>query len=71
MLENSANKMMNSNSEDVTVKDFHFGGDGIWRPKTILAISREVAEQLWNEQREPFEPVYTEEVKEDETTTNE
>lgn len=63
MLEKQANKMMTS--EEVTLKEFHFGGSGIWRPKTIRAESREIADQLWKEQREAFE---AEEAK---TTTNE
>jgi hypothetical protein len=67
MLDNSSNKMMTSGTEDVTVKDFHFAGSGIWRPKTIRAESREVAERLWKEQREPFEQAE----EENQTTTNE
>lgn len=70
MLEIQDNKMMHQ--DDVTVKavspilyDFFFPGSGVWKPKTIRAESREVAEQVWKEQREPVEP------KAEEQTNNE
>lgn len=33
--------------------DFFFPGSGKWKPLTIRAESREVAQQMWEEKREP------------------
>jgi hypothetical protein len=62
MLNNSENKMMNAADpkDEVTFKaasgvmyDFFFPGSGKWKPLTIRAESREVAQQMWEEKREP------------------
>lgn len=39
-----------------SLEEYHFAGDGIWKPKTIKASSPEEAEKLWLQQRESVEP---------------
>ena len=54
---------MMSAEDDVTFKaasgvtyDFFFPGSGKWKPVTVRAESREVAQQLWEANREPVNP---------------
>lgn len=57
--------------------DFFFPGSGKWKPVTVRAESREVAQQLWEAHREPVQSasaeVKTEEKEEpvEETKPNE
>lgn len=61
MLSESENKMMDAAEpkDGVTFKassgvmyDFFFPGGGKWKPVTVRAESREVAQKLWEEKRE-------------------
>jgi hypothetical protein len=56
MLEESQNKMIDAGDpkDEVTFKaasgvlyDFFFPGSGKWKPVTVRAESREVAQELW------------------------
>jgi hypothetical protein len=75
MLNDSENKMMNAADpkDAVTFKaasgmqyDFFFPGSGKWKAKTVRAVSREEAQQIWEATREPVQqeaPPAVEEVK--------
>ena len=76
MLNESENKMMDAadSKDEVTFKaasgvmyDFFFPGGGKWKPVTVRAESREVAQQLWEARRVPV----NEEPKAEEKTNNE
>jgi hypothetical protein len=76
MLEESQNKMIDAADpkDAVTFKaasgvmyDFFFPGSGKWKPVTVRAESREVAQQLWEKNRELVNP----EEKSEEKTNNE
>ena len=75
MLEESQNKMIDAGDpkDEVTFKaasgvlyDFFFPGSGKWKPVTVSAESREVAQELWEKNREPV----NQEVKDEEKQTN-
>jgi hypothetical protein len=65
MLNQQENKMMNAAdpNDGVTFKaasgmmyDFFFPGSGKWKAVTVRAESRQVAQQLWEDQRELVNP---------------
>ncbi len=37
----------------LTVKEYHFAGSGKYRPLTIEAATRDEAEKIWVEKRQP------------------
>ena len=71
-------KDVNPSDDEVTFKaasnlmyDFFFPGSGKWKPVTVRAESREVAQQLWEKYREPVAEIRTEENPVDKLDTNE
>jgi hypothetical protein len=74
MLDTSENKMMDAAEpkDGVTFKaasgvmyDFFFPGGGKWKPVTVRAESREVAQKLWEEKREAITEEKAEQAKND------
>ncbi len=56
----SQNKMMHAddanNKDETLLEEYHFAGAGEYMPLTILAKSRDQAEECWRKQRVKVEP---------------
>ena len=51
-------------------KEFHFSGSGKYHPMTVSAESREAAEKIWIETRQPVEKPKEEKAEDKKQTTN-